>query len=451
MRLHFTRRALLLALFFVAAPLTAARQTVTLLHFSDYHSHALPFFSEGREAQGGIARAIGYLERHKKRGALVFSGGDMMNKGAPAWSDKHGCVEWAWLNGIVDAMAFGNHDADYGHEAFRRCTERVRYPLLSANTAGFKPYLVLKRGAVKIGVFAIAGPDFPSLVKLPELTFSDPTVAARATVRQLRNVERVDAVVMIGHQGKADDYALARAVPGIDVIFGTHSHLKQDLTRIQETSTWFISPFQYLAYISRVQLEFDGGKLTEVRGGLVPVDRSMPISARVAKEVARLQKELETDVQYRPLFEKIGTLPRVLTAESLGALTVETMRAAAEADVALSTVSSFRGDLAAGALDLETLRGVMPYDNELVVAELSASAYARLMDLAASRKGTDSAFYAAGAAPAGKLTVTVATTDYVARVAAGYREIFAGVSLRNTGKRVRELVRVRLANDEVSF
>ncbi|HUP48476.1 MAG TPA: bifunctional metallophosphatase/5'-nucleotidase, partial [Thermoanaerobaculia bacterium] len=77
------RASLLALLLLLAVPLGA--QTVTLLHFSDYHSHALPFYSEGRPDQGGIARAIGYLARQKRGGALIFSGGDMINRGAPAW------------------------------------------------------------------------------------------------------------------------------------------------------------------------------------------------------------------------------------------------------------------------------------------------------------------------------------------------------------------------------
>ena len=32
---------------------------VTILHFSDYHSHAVPFYDDGRVGQGGIARATG--------------------------------------------------------------------------------------------------------------------------------------------------------------------------------------------------------------------------------------------------------------------------------------------------------------------------------------------------------------------------------------------------------
>ena len=58
----------------------------------------------------------------------------LTNNGIFAWSDKYQCVEWPWLNGIVDAMAFGNHDPDYGLEVFTKCRDAVHYPILSANT-----------------------------------------------------------------------------------------------------------------------------------------------------------------------------------------------------------------------------------------------------------------------------------------------------------------------------
>ena len=196
-----------------AVPLHAGT-TVTILHFSDYHSHALPFYTDAGE-RGGIARAIGFLERHKKAGALVFNGGDMMNRGAPAWSDKYGCAEWPWFNGIVDAMAFGNHDADYGNGELLRCRSAVRYPILSANTTGFERSLYFDRNGVRIGVFAISGADFPALVTYAKLTFSDPVVAARDVVKTLRERDHVDAVVMIGHEQTEDDYKLAAAVPGM--------------------------------------------------------------------------------------------------------------------------------------------------------------------------------------------------------------------------------------------
>src|SRR5689334_9135967 len=163
----------LLALLALAATPAAAqsRSTITLLHFSDYHSHAVPLYSEGQADTAGIARLIAYLQPYANDpNALIFSGGDTMNLGAPAWSDKFRCAEWPWFNGIVDAMAFGNHDADYGPEEFAHCVDTIKYPILSSNTldAAGKPlfqhdgktYKVFTAGGVKIGVFALAGPDF---------------------------------------------------------------------------------------------------------------------------------------------------------------------------------------------------------------------------------------------------------------------------------------------------
>src|SRR5687767_12744104 len=324
----------LLIVLLLTLPLTA--QTVTLLHTSDYHSHALPFYTDDGEL-GGIARVIGYLREQKRAGALVFSGGDTINKGAPAWSDKYGCAEWAWFNGIVDAAAFGNHDADYGFAELEKCRKSVRYPILSANTKGFPTFTVISGKGFRIGVFALAGDDFPQLLKVPELTFIDPLEKARETVRILREKKKVDAVVMIGHQDAEDDYAMAKAVPGIDLIFGSHSHLKRDLTRIPGTNTTYISPSQYLTYISRVEMTIAGGRVTSVKGGLIPVDERLPEDRRIAARVQKMRKELEQDPKYRELFQVIGRLDAPLSIAQLAKRTVETMRDATKADVALST------------------------------------------------------------------------------------------------------------------
>src|SRR5260221_9181881 len=287
---------------------THASTRVTYLQFSDYNSHAMPFYSEERPSQGGMARAVAYLRAQKRQGALVFSGGDMINKGSPSWSDKYGCVEWPWLNGVVDAMAFGNHDPDYGREAFDRCAESVSYPILSPNTEGFRGTAVFTVHGARIGVFALAGSDFKTLVKAGGFAFSEPVAAAREAVRKLRDDDHVDAVVMIGHQHLDDDFAMARSVPGIDLIFGSHSHLLRELQQIPGTSTWFISAYQYLTYVSRVQLTIAGHRVTSVTGSLVRIDSHVPSDPAIDRRMAQLQLDLEHDPQYAPLFEPIATL-----------------------------------------------------------------------------------------------------------------------------------------------
>jgi 5'-nucleotidase/UDP-sugar diphosphatase len=427
-------RVLLLASLLWTAASLDAETRVTLLHFSDYHSHALPFYTDDGE-RGGIARALRYLQAEKRKGALVFSGGDTINKGAPAWSDKYQCAEWPWFNGVVDAMAFGNHDIDYGREAFDRCRAAVTYPILSANTEGFRGHAVFEARGVRIGVFAVAGADFPQLVKEPGVSFGDPVPAAREAVRILRDVERVDAVVMIGHQDVEDDYALARAVQGIDVIFGSHSHLERGLTRIEGTNTVYISPSQYLTYISRVELAVADGRVTDVRGSLVPVDGSMREDRTVARRVRRMQRDLERDPRYRPLFVPIGRLESPRSTEAIARDTVAMMRELTKADVAISTKSTFRGALPAGPVTMEMLLAVLPYENEIVVCSMNGAQLQRVLGAAGS-----SSFVDGPSSPQPDRSYKVATTDYLANVA--YKDVFA-CDKQKTGIKVREEVRKR--------
>jgi 5'-nucleotidase len=258
--------------------------------------------------------------------------------------------------------------------------------------------------------------------------------AAREVVKELRERERVDAVVMIGHQSIGDDEALARAVPGIDLIFGTHGHLKRGLARIEATNTWFISPWQYLAYISRVELTFDDRKLVRVTGRLVPVDARMPADRRIAKRVRHMQNALERDPEYRSLFVPIATLGQPIGIEELAERTLAVIRNATNADVALSTRSSFRRPLPAGTLNLELLRAALPYDNEIVVCEMPREQWERVVAAA-----SDDSFLS-GTPPADG-NVRVATTDYAANVA--HRDVMQ-CEPRGSGLRVREQLRKSL-------
>ena len=352
-------------------PACQTTRTVTLVGMTDYHSHAVPFYSEGEPGQGGVARALAYLREAKARpDTLVVSGGDTVNKGVPTWSDEYGCVEWPWFNGVLDVMALGNHDLDYGAEAFERCRASASYPLLCANLVGAggapylqvegRPYVVREVGGVRVGFFAVAGPDMQRLVKpenLPAGTrWTDATEAARAVVEALRTEEHVDAVVLLGHQLREDDEALARAVPGIDVIMGSHSHQKTELGLLPGTRTWYLAPYQYLAYLSEVRLRFRGGKLERVEGGLVKMDGTKREEPETAAEVGRLQRALVAKHPER--FEVLGQLDRPLRDEGLttgqaevGTWAAEVWRRAAWVHAFFALSASFRGGAARGGGD----------------------------------------------------------------------------------------------------
>lgn len=458
------------ALLLAGLPAAAQSGSVRLLHFSDYHSHAVPFRSEGQPGQGGIARALAFLLEAKKDGrTVVLSGGDMLNEGVPAWSDEYGCVEWPWLDRVLDAMALGNHDLDYGAAAFEQCRGQVRFPVLSANLrtqagapylhAGGQPYLVKEVAGRRLGFFAVAGPDVQKLIRpgnLPRGTsWADATETARAVVAALRERERVDAVVLFGHQRREDDEALARAVPGIDLVLGSHSHHKGELATIAGTSTRYLAPYQYLAYVSEARLRFDGARLTGVEGGLVRMDAGRPEEPTYAARVAQLDRELR---QRRPeRFEVIGQafveLGEAGTDEGESPVAnwaTETLRAAAAAQVFFTTASSVRGGLPAGPITREDFLGAFPYTNKLAVARFPGRLLLEWLALSVSRRGSDGfsaqsglryvvregrpadvqvrrdpADASKGYAPLDpEGSYVVATTDYQAFFVDGYKELF---------------------------
>jgi 5'-nucleotidase len=463
----------------------AAQATkVTFIHFADYHSHAVPFYSEGKTNQGGLARTIGYLKKVRKANpkTVILDGGDTMNAVTPAWSDKYQCAEWPMFNGLVDALAVGNHEFDYGWETFTKCRSSAQYPALAANlvytadqkpvlTVDGKPYLVKTVDGVKVGMFGLGGPDFGRLINKKNLsetvTFADPLTTAKQVVSAMRDQEKVDVVVFFGHEDRETDFTMAKQVAGINLILGSHSHLKADVQKIEGTSTWFISPYQYLTYLSQVELTVANKQVTAATGRLVKMDASQPEDADTKATVDRMQKDLEADPKYAAKFVQIGAAAVELSVDGidrgesvLGNYVMDALRRLAKADAAFSTASSFRATIPPGPIRLEDYLAALPYKNVVLVHDLTGAQVQTLLEYSVSKIGSDNfsatsglRYRISGGKPAdiqilkdaanesagfeplnAAKTYHVATTDFQAKIAAGYKEIFAkSTNVRDTG------------------
>jgi 2',3'-cyclic-nucleotide 2'-phosphodiesterase (5'-nucleotidase family) len=109
------------------------------------------------------------------------------------------------------------------------------------------------------------------------------------------------------------------------------------------------------------------------------------------------------------------------------------MRDAVDADVAISTTSSFRQPLPPGTITMEMLRAAMPYDNDIVIATLTKEQ----LDALLAFKGE--AVYVAPSTPPAKSMYRVATTDYLANVSV--YKLFFTAGVEKSGLHVRDEVR----------
>ncbi|MBR2238966.1 MAG: metallophosphatase [Prevotella sp.] len=239
-------RKLLITISFVICHLTLcmAQKQLTILHSNDTHSCILPLKATLADTtlagRGGFLRRIAMLreERQKDPELLYFDSGDF-SQGSSYYTMFEGDVEIGLMNRMgIDASTIGNHEFDFGLENMARLFRKANFPIVCSNYDFadtelkdiVKPYIIINRKGVKIGVFALC-PPLEGLVAAKNygpLRFLDPAETASRMVSLLKKKMKCDMVICISHLGwKTTEYPDQRFIgntSGIDLVLGGHSH-----------------------------------------------------------------------------------------------------------------------------------------------------------------------------------------------------------------------------------
>ena len=217
-------------------------------------AHAFTFldFTEAAHRYGqlgGFAHLKTLIDRLRaETGAgrsLLLDGGDLW-QGSGLANIMHGedMVDAANLLGI-EAMT-GHWEFTYGEDKLRANLKRFKGEFLAQNVflteeaafdnkpafdaaSGrvFKPATVKEVGGHRIGVIGQAFPYVPVAHPkrfVPDWTFGIRDSELKKVVDDLRQKDKVDAVVLLSHNGMDVDLKLAGNVTGIDIILGGHTH-----------------------------------------------------------------------------------------------------------------------------------------------------------------------------------------------------------------------------------
>ena len=222
----------------------AKGKRLVILHTNDTHSCIFPLNPHLADTmlagRGGFIRRAEMVrrERSKHPDMLLFDSGDF-SQGSPYYTLYKGDVEVGLMNLMrYDAVAIGNHEFDFGVENMARLFKKADFPIVCANydftgtalEGVVKPYVVLKRGGLRIGVFGLS-PQLDGLVMAKTcagVKFNDPVKAANDVAKLLKEREKCDLVVCLSHLGwdiiGVDDTELMRQTRNIDIVLGGHSH-----------------------------------------------------------------------------------------------------------------------------------------------------------------------------------------------------------------------------------
>jgi 5'-nucleotidase/UDP-sugar diphosphatase len=321
------------------AAATNGKRTFTILHTNDMHSNLIgvgpasdytPDSLNDDKTIGGFARVATVIaERRKARQAqgpvLVLDAGDFSMGTAFGAAIRETGAELQLLFRMgYDATTFGNHDFDLGPDGLGKAigvaAKAGRIPaVLAANTAFTKNdatlaelqqlakegvirrYAVIERGGLRFGLFGVIGKEAIFYAGgAGAVSFSDAVEAAKEMVTVLRQTEKVDVVIAISHSGlvegkdgivtDGDDARLAKAVPGIDVVVGGHSHTALHKAIIVNDRTPVVQAGKYSENVGELVITLDGDELTVESYELHPIDDTIPGDQAITDEIEKYKK-----------------------------------------------------------------------------------------------------------------------------------------------------------------
>ena len=222
----------------------AQDKQLVILHTNDTHSTINPLnpnlANKDLAGRGGFLRRLEFLkqQRAENPSLLYFDSGDF-SQGSPYYTLFQGDVEVGLMNKMgIDAATIGNHEFDFGLENMARLFRMANFPIVCANydftgtpVEGLvKPWVIIKRDGVKIGVFGLS-PQLDGLVEkrtCEGVVYRDPVATALEVATFLKTRKKCDMVVCVSHLGwdtdLADDIEMIKGTRYIDLVLGGHSH-----------------------------------------------------------------------------------------------------------------------------------------------------------------------------------------------------------------------------------
>jgi len=391
----------------------AERAWITVLSTTDLHGNLLPidYYTGQADARGlaKVATLVRQARAENPTGTLLLDSGDAI-QGSPLeylHNTRNNTPADPMMRAMsalgYDAMAVGNHEYNFGLRVLEKAKGEATFPWLSANTylAGtndnyHRPYLIKELGGVRVGVLGLTTAGIPfweNAQNYPGLEFREPLTEARKWVSVLRGTERADVVVVAMHMGLEEDLrtgvtspgqvrfenealAIARQVPGIDLILMGHTH--RDVPSVTVNGVLLAQANLWGRHLARADLYLERGDdkvwhVTAKQSRTIPILPQTQVDAEVAAIAEPYDREARVWLS-RPIgesAEELTALDGRVKDTAVIDLVQRVQLEYGQADVSMAAVFNRQARIPKGQVTVRDIAGLYVYDNTLVVLEVT--------------------------------------------------------------------------------
>ncbi len=393
--------------------------TISVVHTTDLHGHILPTTDyDGTPNVGGLARCVTQIRRWRRQNpnTILLDVGDVY-QGTDIGLRTRGTLMIDLFNHLkFDAWVVGNHEFDWGIDPFVDAVRKSTVPVLAANMSlgdipvgqwndarhpfsRIQPYVIKEFGGIRIAIIGITTPGMrfwfrPEFIQ--DLNFLYPIEPVRRAMVQAKH-QGANAIVLAGHmglknRGGGDDFAnsvvgLTNEFRDVTVFIAGHTH---QLVASRPVNGVLVTQADHFGiHIGRVDLVFDRAskRLLERKAVCQRMDNQVGLDHTVLSRAGT-----HLDVSQAALAEPVGELAEKFGVHGapgrpsdiemlIGAAIRESL---GHRGVAVDGVFHGRFDetteLAAGPKTIADVWNVLPFENYVVTAQLSAEELKTVME-----------------------------------------------------------------------
>lgn len=336
-------------------------QKLVILHTNDIHSHF--------EQMPKIAQIVkSYRAMCGEDELLVLDCGDHMDRAfvETEGSDGKANIEVMNATGYDLAVPGNNEGLTFSIETLQKLYgELARFPVIGSNMklrssedipSWLNRYLIITKNSLKIGVIGVTI-DYTDFYELLGWDIRNPFDTVRELVAQIRH--EVDILMVVSHLGITADEQMAKTIPGIDVIFGAHTHhLFMEPVRIGRTVLCAAGKFG--EYVGKLELGYDHSskQIVSVTGTCI---RTEPEDQPEIRALIQRQRGI-SEQNLRQVVAKIDDRLEVdwYRESRLGNLLADALREWCDAEIGLVNSGQLLESIEAGEVTREQLLRICP-------------------------------------------------------------------------------------------